>query len=206
MCDHNHYDERDPRYSIPRRHVLKAGGVALGTAVAGCTQGGGGETEAPDPISLAGPKECEVCGMVVEEHPGPNGQIFYRDNSPETHDNPAWFEALKSCFFPYYFEKERFDWKVAAMYITDYSTVDWQLWDESDATYIVKTPDSPSFTDPETFAEASELTFVVGSDVVGSMGPEFIPFSEDGDAESFADEHGGDLYAFDEITVDMLGR
>lgn len=138
--------------------------------------------------------------MVIEEHPGPNGQIFYRDHAPETHDNPAWFESLRGCLFPYYFEKERLDWAVDAIYVTDYSSIDYEISESGGDRFI------SSDTEPGTFADATELTFVVGSSVNGSMGPEFIPFSDDGDAETFVEEHGGELVTFDDIDPELLER
>lgn len=199
--DHFHVAETSPVETpkpLSRREALKAGGVVVGAALAGCL--GGEPAEAPDAIALDGRNQCEVCGMIIEDHPGPNGQIFYRDNSPETHDNPAWFDAVKACMMPYYFEHEKYGWEVAAAYVTDYSAVDWTLTDEHGQIYISTAVTADSFTDAET------AVYVLGSEVNGAMGPDFIPFSDRADAESFAGEHGGELYTFDEIGPEQLER
>lgn len=186
--------------SRPTRRAVLGGccGVAAAT-LAGCA-GGPGDAEVPAAIGLASGRQCDVCGMVVADHPGPNGQIFYADNEPEGHDNPARFDSLKGCLFPYYFEHEQFGWDDVAVYVTDYAAVDYSLRSEGDTTYI------SGHTDPSSFALASSVTFVVGSGVHGAMGPDFVPFSAEADAEAFRDEHGGELYGFADISPADLGR
>lgn len=185
-----------------RRSVLRAGAVGIGASLAGCLGSltGGGDGEVPDPISVAGGLSCDECGMVIEEHPGPNGQIFYDDERPEGHDNPARFDSLKPCFFPYKLQHERRDWSIAAAYVTDYSAV------EYDVTTQDGTPIISSHTEPESFARAKDLHYVVGSEVEGVMGPDFIPFSNEDDATSFTDERGGEVVAYGDIGEGLIGR
>lgn len=193
MCHECRFD----RPTRSRRTVLHGAGAIVAGALAGCL--GGGESEPPEPITLSGGKQCDVCGMIVGDHYGPNGQLFYADNSPEGHDNPAIFEGLRSCFFPYYFTHEDYSWTVAASYVTDYSVTDYELSQAEGRTYI------STHTEPETFADATALSYVVGSSVHGAMGREFVPFSEDDDATAFAEDHGGSVVAFDEIAPSDLG-
>ncbi|MDY7082220.1 MAG: nitrous oxide reductase accessory protein NosL [Halobacteria archaeon] len=92
---------------LSRREIIKMGGLVAGTGLAGCMGMADKDSnrdsgDIPDPIALSGGKQCDVCGMVIGKHPGPNAQIFYRENSPEEHPNPAWFDSLKACMFPYY--------------------------------------------------------------------------------------------------------
>lgn len=182
-----------------RRFVLT--GSAVGTGLlAGCSGGqsnGGGQ---PDPIPLDEHRECDVCGMVISEHPGPNGQIFYRENSPENHDNPARFDSTKACLFPYYFEHEQRGWTPTAVYVTDYSQIDYEISTAGGRTYI------ETATGSEMFANADDVVFVVGSEVHGAMGPDFIPFSDEDDGRSFTDEFGGRIVRMDDITPEMLSR
>ena len=151
-------------------------------------------------MALAAGVQCDVCGMVVADHPGPNGEIFYRDKRPATHDNPARFDSLRGCLFPYYFEHERLGWEAAAVYVTDYSAVDYTLASEGGRTFV------SSHTDAESFTDARTASYVVGSDVHGSMGEEFLPFAARSDAEAFAEAHGGDVLGFDEVTPGTLER
>lgn len=181
-----------------RRLLVLCGSLAVGS-FAGCT-GGDSDATAPDPIALSGGLQCDVCGMVIGMHPGPSGQLFYRDQTPEGHENPARFDSMKSCFFPYKFEHERLDWAVAAAYVTDYSAVEYELEREGGTTYI------SSHVAEDAFARATDVVYVVGSEVEGAMGPDFLPFSDRADAEAFASEHGGELVEYDDVDESMLGR
>jgi copper chaperone NosL len=183
--------------SVERRPLLAAGGAVAASTLGGCLDLGGRE---PAAVAIDEGAQCDVCGMVIPKHPGPNGQLFYEDESPEGHDNPAWFDSLKKCFFPYKLEHERRDWSVAAMYVTDYSAVEYELSTSDGRTYI------SSHTDPASFADARELHYVVESDVHGAMGPDFYPFSERADAEAFAADHGGRVLEFEDIGAGVVGN
>jgi copper chaperone NosL len=189
-----------PRSSgITRRQVVQVGGAVAVAGFAGCLGGGGGDGDVPDPVSLSGSMSCDVCGMVIEKHPGPNGQIFFESNEPP-HAPPARFDSLKQCLFPYLFERRAEGWTESAVYVTDYSAVEYSVSSEGN-TQVVS-----SYTTPETFADATELHFVVGSSVEGAMGPDFVPFSVRTDADEFADEYGGDVFGFDDIDEAAVGR
>jgi copper chaperone NosL len=193
-------DRRRCRSEIARRDLLLGTG-ALGTALlAGCLGDEGDGGPPPDPVSIEGTDECDFCGMVIPDHPGPNGQIFYRDNSPETHENPARFDSAKACLFPYLFEHEQLDWQTEAIYVTDYSTVDHEIVDVDGQQYV------ETATDAETFSDAEEVVFVIESRVHGAMGPDFIPFSVEDDATAFIDRFGGRTVGMDDVTLDMVRR
>ncbi|WP_132059154.1 nitrous oxide reductase accessory protein NosL [Halorussus amylolyticus] len=184
-----------------RRTVLGAVGLATTASLAGCIGDlTGGSEETPEAVSLADGLDCDNCGMVIEQHPGPNGQLFFEDRSPEGHDNPARFDALKQCFFPYKLEREQEGWNAVVGYVTDYSSVEYDVSTQGGTTTI------SSHTDPASFAEAETLQYVVESEVEGAMGPDFVPFSESEDAESFAEEHGGEVVAYDDIGEGLLGN
>lgn len=183
---------------LGRRRFLGAIGSTGLAVLAGCTGRAEQPIETPEPVSLAGGKQDDQGGMIIGEHFGPNGQIFYRDHEPAGHANPAWFHTLAHGLFPYYFEHERLGWEALAVYVTDYSRVDYTLADAGGQTFI------SSHVEPETFAAASAMQYVSGSDVHGGMGPELIPFGEPDDAQSFRSEHGGSLVAFDDITEEKL--
>lgn len=183
---------------LDRRRFLEAVGATGLAVLAGCTGRADRATETPEPISLAGGKQDDQGGMTIGEHFGPNGQIFYRDHEPAGHPNPAWFHTLALGLFPYYFEHERLGWEAHVVYVTDYSRVDYTLADVGGQTFI------SSHLAPETFGTAPAMQYVAGSDVLGAMGPELIPFGDPADAESFRAEHGGARVAFDDITEERL--
>ena len=131
---------------MDRRTVLRTS-AALGIgSLAGCLGTDSSSEEAPDPIDLSGTKYDYQGGMEIGAHGGPNGQIFYDGEQPQsvggpasfrnTHaghddgggdktDNLAWFHTLVFGLFPYHFERLDRGWEAAAIYVTDYSSVEW---------------------------------------------------------------------------------
>lgn len=195
---HTHGPGRGCRHAVTRRTFLAVGSGAAAVALAGCTSLDGGL--APDPIALDAGQACDNCGMIIEKHPGPVGQVFFRDNAPEGHDNPAWFDALKQCMFPYRLERESQGWSVTAQYVTDYSAVDYTVTTQDGESYV------SSHVGADAFAPAEDLYYVVESEVNGAMGPDFVPFSVEADAESFAAEYGGDIVEYDDIGEGLIGK
>ncbi len=190
-CDHAH--------PPTRRAVLTAGASAVLAGLAGCTSFGGGPS-APEPIALDAGQACDNCGMVIQKHPGPVGQVFFEENAPEGHENPAYFDALKQCMFPYRLERENRGWSVAAQYATDYSGVDYDVTGEGGETYI------SSHVAADAFAPAAELYYVVESEVRGAMGPDFVPFSAEDDATAFAGAYGGEVVEYGDIGEGLIGK
>ncbi|MFB6069000.1 MAG: nitrous oxide reductase accessory protein NosL [Halobacterium sp.] len=187
---------------LSRRALIGAVGVTATAALAGCSSGGGESTPAttPSPVDLSGGKQDDVGGMVIGEHFGPNGQIFYRDHSPRGHDNPAWFMSLTAGFFPYSFRHADEGWTAAATYVTDYSAVDYELTTVNGTAYI------SSHTPADSFGSADQLTYVAGSEVRGGMGKTLVPFSDSGDADSFVSDHGGRRVSFSDVTPKWLDQ
>lgn len=187
--------------SPSRRSVLGGIGISATAFLAGCLGGEQSQQQPPpDPIALSGGKQCDVCGMVIGDHAGANGQVFYSEQSPESHENPARFDSLKACMFPYYFQHKRRDWEALALYVTDYSVVDYTVTSRDDQKYI------SSHTTADAFANAEELNYVVESRVHGAMGADFIPFSARADAETFTEDYGGRTVHFDDITPELLSE
>ncbi|ELZ24981.1 NosL family protein [Halosimplex carlsbadense 2-9-1] len=187
------------RYRVDRRTLL-AGGAATLAALAGCGSSDSGA--APDAVGLTTEDRCEVCGMVIPNHPGPSAEIFYADERPSGHDNPARFDSTWEAF-QYDFERRDRGWSREAFYVTDYSAVDYSVTEEGGDRVVSTYPKADAFVDAES------VTFVVGSDVKGAMGKDLIAFSTESDAESFADEYGGSLAGFDDVsreTIAQLGR
>ncbi|KAB1185047.1 MULTISPECIES: nitrous oxide reductase accessory protein NosL [Haloferax] len=179
-----------------RRTALKALFCGATVGLAGCL--GDDTASKPAPVDLSGGKEDDQGGMVIGLHAGPNGQIFYRDHEPDGHPNPAWFHTLSMGLFPYYFEHQQMGWEATAIYVTDYSIVDYTLTTDGGETFI------STHTDADTFGDATEMTYVVDSEVNGGMGKDLIPFSVTDDANAFVDEHGGSTVEFADVTSEWL--
>lgn len=200
--EEEHQPSRSPEGAAPgpnRRAVLTAT-VTLGTsALAGCAGSINGttQTERPEATSLTEEDNCDVCGMVIPNHPGPSSEIFYADNEPNDHPNPARFDSTWEAF---QFDFAREDWTRQAFYVTDYSSVEYEIRSDDGQQLISRHVARASFVD------ARSVTFVVGSEVVGTMGKDLIAFSDETDAEAFSQEYGGDLVAFEDVTPTMISQ
>jgi nitrous oxide reductase accessory protein NosL len=167
--------------SVSRRRLLAGTAAGLSVVVAGCS---GGESASITPISLDGERACDQCGMIVEDHPGPVGQIHFEDDEPEG-GRPGQF-CSSTCTYRYRFDAEGEGRTVEAAFLTDYSAVEYEVFTEGGDTQF------SSHVESGAFAGVSDLTVVARSEVIGAMGPELIPFSEGEDVTAFTDEYGGE--------------
>lgn len=181
--------------ALTRRRVLAGvAGATAAAALAGCQ----GTEETAQPVTLSGEESCDQCGMVIGQHPGPAGQTYYQENSPEGHDPPARF-CSTTCTYRHRFAKEQSGWTPDETYLTNYSGVEYEVQTEGGASVISR------HLDAATFASSDELTVVANSDVQGAMGPALVPFSDEADAEAFAEEYGGETLAAESISSELVG-
>lgn len=194
-CDHDRKPVR-----VTRRHVCAGIAAGAATALAGCSNGGDSDAaptgDVPAAVTLTTDDACEICGMIIPNHPGPTTEIFYPQHTPSGHENPARFDSTWEAF-QYDFDR---DWERTVMYVTDYSAVDYDLFEEGGDTLISTHPQADSFVD------AAAVTFVAGSEVKGAMGRDLIAFSERGDAESLQAEYGGELVGVDGVTPELIAQ
>ena len=120
---------------------------------------------------------CTVCGMFVAKYPNWLAQIQY--NSLE---HTEFFDGVKDMMV-FYFNPERYGGHpreaIKHIYVKDYYSLKW--------------------------LPAKDAYYVVGSDVYGPMGHEFIPFELKNAAESFLkDHHGKEILTFDKITPEIV--
>lgn len=158
-----------------------------------------GDGEAPAPIALDAGQACDVCGMIIRDHPGPVGQTYYQENVPEGRqdDKPAWFCSTQ-CLFDFYYEKRDAGWTPLVHYVTDYSAVEYEVMERGGTLFL------SSHLSADAFAEGESTTLVVDSDAVGAMGPSLVPFTDSGDAETFQNEYGGDIVGFGEVNQQLV--
>jgi len=180
------------RSSGPTRRALLAGTATL-FALAGCQ----GTSNAAAAVTIEEGANCDQCGMVISEHPGPAGQTYYQDNTPTGHAEPARF-CSTTCTYRHRFAKDQSGWTPATTFLTDYSAVDYEVRTDGGATVLSR------HLEAEAFAETTELTVVANADVEGAMGPAIVPFSDTADAESFAQEYGGQTLPAEEITRELV--
>ena len=191
-CERTSADTRE----ISRRRVLAGAAAVAGTTLAGCLEDDEVADEPVEPIALDDGQVCDVCGMVIEEHHGPAGQLFYADGGPDGRDGPARFDSVTELVV-YHDEQAARDRELRAAFLTDYSSVDYDLVERDGTLYI------SSHVAADRFADATTLSFVVDSAVQGAMGPDYIPFSDAAEADSFADEHGGTVSEWDDLMDDV---
>ena len=121
------------------------------------------------------PKDkCPVCGMFVFKYKKWMAEIVFKDGSYTV------FDGCKD-MFKYYFNMEKYTKKksrgdIADIYVTEY--------------YTLKV------------YKASDVLFIIGSDVLGPMGHELIPVKGEDAAKIFMIGHLGDkALRFDEISA-----
>ena len=133
-------------------------------------------TEAPAPAEPTQNSTGHYCNMTVVEHSGPKGHIFLNGQ-----ENPIWFTSVRDAIAFTMLPEESKD--IAAVYVNDMARA--TNWDHPEA---------------DTWVEARQAIFVIGSSRVGGMGaPEAVPFSDHMMAASFASKYGGHAVAFVDI-------
>jgi len=119
---------------------------------------------------------CGKCGMFPARYPKWQSQIIFSDGSMTA------FDGCK-CMFGFMSDVGKYDAghskdDIARIWVRDFNSGDW--------------------------LDAKSAHFVVGSDVMGPMGKELIPFQDQNAADAFQKEHGGQLAGFDAINMETL--
>ena len=175
---------------VTRRRFLAGSGAMI--VAAGCI-GDDEQTSAVEPIDLDDGQTCDVCGMVIADHYGPNAQVFYAEDRPEDRDGPAWFDSVREMLV--FDEEQRArGGEPLGYFVTDYSAVEYELIDENGDRFI------SSHVEAGDFVDAEDAVFVVDSPVQGAMGPDHFPFEDRDDADNFAAEEGGTVRIWDALT------
>lgn len=136
--------------------------------------------EGGDPIPDPGPRElCTICGMFVAKYPDWIASLRFQDGAV------FHFDGAKDLFkflhqLPRYAPGRKPD-QIRDMVVSEYYDVE-------------RIP-------------AREALYVIGSDVYGPMGDEFIPLRNQADAEEFKmDHHGVRILRFDEIDAGVVEK
>ncbi|MHB8846228.1 MAG: nitrous oxide reductase accessory protein NosL [Nitrospirota bacterium] len=132
---------------------------------------------APQFVPPAPRDKCPVCGMFAAKYPDWIAEVLFRDGSYAVFDGPKDLFMYLAGLKQYAPGKERKD--IGAVLVNDY--------------YAVRP------------ISGFEAYYVVGSDVLGPMGRELIPFEREQDAREFMqDHHGGKILRFNDITSTVL--
>ncbi|ADN75884.1 NosL family protein [Ferrimonas balearica DSM 9799] len=120
---------------------------------------------------------CHLCGMVLVRYPGPKGVASLTSE-----------QQLKFCstrdLFEFVLQPDKGRQVVQAL-VHDMGGNDWHHPNDQ-------------------FVLAQDAWFVYGSDRPAAMGPALASFADEQAAQAFADEFGGRLFRFDEISLELL--
>ncbi|PXX93747.1 nitrous oxide reductase accessory protein NosL [Marinobacter vulgaris] len=153
--------------------------VMFAVFLVGCSETEEQVTEKPDPVHIESGDECHVCGMAITRFPGPKGEaITAREQQVHkfcsTRDMFAWVLQPENA------KRDH------TLYVHDMAQTDWER------------PDDTALID------AREAFFVVGSERTGAMGPTLASFASENSAVEFANEFGGEVVEFKDVTMDHL--
>lgn len=128
------------------------------------------------PVTPKQTDKCPVCGMFVAKYTHWLAEVIYKDGSYVVFDGPK--DMFKYLNLQKYAPSKRSD-EITGIYVTEY--------------YSTK------------LLDAKKLFFVIGSDVYGPMGDEFVPLSSEADAREFMRDHKGTrIVKFQEVTNELL--
>ena len=119
---------------------------------------------------------CPVCGMLVSKYPNWVATIVYKDGHAHHFDGAK--DMFKFWFEPAKYAAGHKREDMAAIWVTDF--------------YNLQPVD------------ARKAFYVIGSDVLGPMGHEFVPLLSREDAADFLKEHKGRrILTFEQVTKDL---
>jgi len=135
-----------------------------------------GSQDTSAPIEITDDISCSKCGMYPAKYPKWQTQIVFNDGEM------APFDGCK-CMFGFLFKMSEYDKEhtsadIGAVWVREFNSGDW--------------------------IDAKKAHYVVGSDEMGPMGKELIPFTDAGSAEAFQNKHGGHVALYDAISMETL--
>lgn len=157
------------------RHPLLVATLCLAAGLSAC--GDKAET-AVVPLEIDPATTCDLDGMLLADFPGPKAQIHFKGEAKPSFycDTVEMFNTL--------LKPEQVK-PIRAVLVQDMGKADWEQ------------PRGNWF-------DARTGIYVLGSKRKGSMGPTLASFSLEADAKAFADQYGGKVLRFGEVTRDMV--
>jgi len=157
--------------------AITLGCVTPGSKTAEQSSGtGSAQVTMSQPMDIPKDVSCGKCGMYPANYPRWQSQIIFKDGSMTP------FDGCK-CMFNYMSSMEQYDkvhskGDINTVLVKDFNTGKWM--------------------------NAADAHFVVGSNMMGPMGKELIPFADKAAAMKFYHEQGGDMMMYAEITPEVL--
>lgn len=120
---------------------------------------------------------CPVCGMFVYKYPKWVAQIYFRDDSTYFYDGAK--DMFKHIFDTGKYSPGKTADMITEIFVTDYYEVE--------------------------LIDAKSAFYVIGSDVLGPMGHELLPFKDLESAQEFMQDHKGkSIIRFNEVTPELI--
>lgn len=129
------------------------------------------------PHELTSGDSCSLDGMSLLDFPGPKAQIHYANGETELFCDTTEM-------FSIYLQPEQ-QKRVTGIFTQDMGKTSWE---EPRSNWV----------------DARHMFFVLGSKRHGAMGPTIPGFATQQDADAFAQQFGGKVYQFDQVTMEMV--
>jgi len=153
--------------------------IIFSTLLMGCTEAELTQDQLKSAVAIEQSDQCHLCGMIIENYPGPKGQIYQKDA----------IDSVKFCsvrdLLSYLLQPENIH-NASQVFVHDMAKSPWE---------------SP---DDDHFIDAKSAYYVVGSNKSAAMGPAIASFSELETAKQFKMDFGGEVIKFDDITMELL--
>jgi copper chaperone NosL len=129
------------------------------------------------PVEISKKDRCPVCGMFVHKYPKWVALIVFQDGGYYFYDGAK--DMFKHIFNTAKYTPGRTAETIKDIYVTDYYEVE--------------------------LIDARSAYYVIGSDVLGPMGHELLPFKDQESAQEFLEDHEGrSILRFQEVTPDII--
>lgn len=128
-------------------------------------------------ITIQKKDRCPVCGMFVYKYPKWVAQIYFQDDSTYFYDGAK--DMFKHIFDTGKYSPGKTADMATEIFVTDYYEVE--------------------------LIDAKSAFYVIGSDVLGPMGHELLPFKDLESAQEFMQDHKGkSIIRFNEVTPELI--
>lgn len=145
-------------------------------SLSGCHSSNTQNAVAPQEITRD--SACALDGMLLADYPGPKAQIVYEGQAK----GEFFCDTVE--MFSLYLKPEQAR-GVKALYVQDMGQA---KWEEPRGHWV----------------DAKTAFYVKGSSKHGAMGPTLVSFAKEEQASKWAAEFGGKVYAFQQITPEMV--
>ncbi|CAM5778535.1 nitrous oxide reductase accessory protein NosL [Castellaniella caeni] len=167
----------------PRPRWLAGLALGLSLLLGACGGADDRHTPPPAPQALTSQAVGHYCGMNLDEHVGPKGQILLRDES-----RAVWFSTIREVFAYTLLPEE--PKTITAIYVQDMGRADAHGNPPADA-----------------WIDAHQAYFLIESRAVGGMGaPDALPFAQLDQAQAYQQQYGGRIVNFKTMPEDYVLR